>query len=581
MASSLRIVYVSWEYPPLFGGGIGTYVHAITRVLAARGHRITVITVGRDFAPQREILDGVTVLRLPVLCAGTGPAADLRSWQLRSQAVADALRALCRTGVDLIEFADYRGEGVQFLKQTEPGSRPVCVVRLHAPLCVLAGFSPGQARNPALEEFELEAIRLADRIVSPSRVLAEHVLRHLAPVERSIDNNPYPADPVFLDAGAGCDPAASNEVLFVGRYQELKGAETLIRAAAAFLNECPTARLTMLGGDTDRVPGESMKQHVQRLVPREHADRIQLLDRMPREKLIERYAAARLCVFPSHFENFPNTCLEAMSVGRPVIGTCQTGMQEIIEDGVSGFLVPPRNVEALTEVLMRAFRLPAEELRQIGAAARSRMMTAFHPDVIAGQIEQLYGGYLAGRSSAKSTSAAETTAAVAIVIPCFNHGQFVGEAVAAARAQTHAPLEIVVVDDGSTEPATLERLDELRKDGVRVLRQENAGLASARNAGIRATTAPFFLPLDADDRIEADFVAALLPSLLADATLGYAYANVRTFGDAESAWDCPDYDPKKLLVENLSVSTAVIRRAAFEQVGGYSADMVHGYEDWD
>jgi glycogen(starch) synthase len=411
MSEPFRIVYVSWEYPPQFGGGIGTYVHAMSRILAARGHQVTVVTVG-GAAPAREVREGVAIIRLPTTPGGIGPLADLRLWQLRSLAVAELLRDLAHGGIDVIEFADYRGEGVEYLKRNRPDERPLCVLRLHAPLCVLNEFSPGLPRNALLEQYELEGVRLADRVVCPSQVLADHVRRHLDRPDLPVDLSPYPADPAFLAVDPSCIPAERDELLFVGRYQELKGAETLARAAAAFLTACPRARLTMIGGDTDRRPGESMKAIVRSLIPRGLWERVALLDRMPREQLIARYAAARVCVFPSHFENFPNTCLEAMSLGRPVIGTTQTGMQEIIEDRLSGFLVPPNDVEALASRLTRVWGMSDDDLRRVGEVARRRMVERYHPDVVAAEVEGLYRGYMKAGPLACARSAADAPEAV-------------------------------------------------------------------------------------------------------------------------------------------------------------------------
>jgi GT2 family glycosyltransferase len=137
------------------------------------------------------------------------------------------------------------------------------------------------------------------------------------------------------------------------------------------------------------------------------------------------------------------------------------------------------------------------------------------------------------------------------------------------------------VDDGSEEVETLQALQRAQEEGTRVIRQENQGLSAARNAGVRATDAPFFVALDADDRIVPQFVSKLLPPLLNDPTLGYSYSHARLFGAAQGEWASPAYDPQRLLVENLSVATAVVRRTAFDEVGGYSRDMVHGFEDWD
>jgi len=150
----LRIVYVSWEYPPQFGGGIGTYVHAAARMLAARGHEVSVVTTGREPHPTRKQRDGVNVLR-PTFTGGREDSAieTLRTWQNRADAVSDLLIRLVRGGVDLIEFCDYRGEGVSYLTSVAPERRPVCVVRLHTPLSVLNRYNASRTRHAVLEEF--------------------------------------------------------------------------------------------------------------------------------------------------------------------------------------------------------------------------------------------------------------------------------------------------------------------------------------------------------------------------------------------------------------------------------------------
>ena len=581
----LRLVFVSWEYPPRFGGGIGTYVHAMARTLAARGHDVRVITLGEEPYPSREPADGVHLIRLPRPSgADRGPVGELRAWQSRAEQVAELLRMLVRAGgVDLIEFCDYRGEGATFLAQLEPAERPVCLVRLHTPSCVLNKYNPAQTRHAALEQFELEALRAADRVVSPSRALADEMRERLDP-PASIDILPHPVDPAFLSAEPAEPAAESTEVLYVGRYEERKGVETLARAAAHFLERCPDAKLMMIGGDTPRGSGQpSMREVVREILPRGCRDRVELLDRIPHDRLAERYRAARLCVFPSHFENFPNTCLEAMALGKCVIGTRNSGMAEIIEDGVSGVICPARDVDALARAMIHLFQAPREVRRAMGEAARRRIGTLYHPDIIAASLELHYGEYIQAHAYRARPVAPPPSREprVAIIVPCYNHGVFLPEALDSARAQSYPNLEIVVVDDGSTDATTLQTLEQQRAGGIRVIRQENQGLAAARNTGVRATEAPFFVPLDADDKLEPRFVERLLPALLEDAALGYSYCHARFSGALDGPWRAAAYDPHRLLVENLSVATAVVRRTAFDEADGYRTDMTYGFEDWD
>jgi glycosyltransferase involved in cell wall biosynthesis len=461
--------------------------------------------------------------------------------------------------------------------------RPVCLVRLHTPLSVLYKYNTGQTRHGVLEEYENQGIRAADRRVSPSQALTREIRAQLGE-SLAVDVLPYPADPTFLSAQAHGGPADGDEVLYVGRFEERKGVETLARAAAAFFGACPQARLVMIGRDVPKSPRlPSTRRLVREAVPPRYRDRLTLLDRIPRAQLMERYRAARFCVFPSHFENFPNTCLEAMSLGRCVVGTDNSGMAEMIEDGVSGVIVEAANVESLADAMIRLYRMPAEQRSAMGRAAHQRMRDRYRPDVVAAELEALYGGYVEAHPYRPAGRVAPEAGPlrVAVVVPCYNHGEFLPEALKSIRAQTHADIECVVVDDGSTDERTLRTLEDVRQQGVRVIRQENQGLAAARNAGVRATQAAFFVPLDADDRLDPRFVERLLPGLLADPSLGYCYSHVGFFDAATGTWECPEYVPRRLLVENLSVATALIRRSAFDEAGGYSSDMEYGFEDWD
>src|SRR5438309_8808465 len=90
---------------------------------------------------------------------------------------------------------------------------------------------------------------------------------------------------------------------------------------------------------------------------------------------------------------------------------------------------------------------------------------------------------------------------ISVVMPCFNHGEFLPEAAASVARLGREDIEIVVVDDGSTDERTREVMDELAERGTKVIRQENKGLAAARNAGIAASQGEYILPLDADDRL--------------------------------------------------------------------------------
>jgi glycosyltransferase involved in cell wall biosynthesis len=169
---------------------------------------------------------------------------------------------------------------------------------------------------------------------------------------------------------------------------------------------------------------------------------------------------------------------------------------------------------------------------------------------------------------------------VAVVIPCFNDGRFVTDAVHSSREQEE-PCEIVVVDDGSSDPETLRILDQLERESVHVVHQANAGLSAARMAGVAACRAPYVQPLDADDRLAPGVLGPLADTLDANPGATAAWGFTEAFGADESQNLHSDgFDPWRLTFLNEVPTTILARREALLEVGGWElADA--GYEDWD
>jgi GT2 family glycosyltransferase len=168
---------------------------------------------------------------------------------------------------------------------------------------------------------------------------------------------------------------------------------------------------------------------------------------------------------------------------------------------------------------------------------------------------------------------------VTVVIPCFAYGEFLAEAVGSALGQEGGAPRVIVVDDGATDERTLQALDQL-PDGVELLRQENAGVSAARNAGAAAVHTPYLLMLDADDRLRPGALATLRAPLEAEPSLGFAYGDAEFFGAWSGRLAFPDYDPYRLLHRSIVTATSLMRREVFEAVGGFDAALP-GYEDWD
>ena len=170
---------------------------------------------------------------------------------------------------------------------------------------------------------------------------------------------------------------------------------------------------------------------------------------------------------------------------------------------------------------------------------------------------------------------------VSVVIPCYNPPPELTEALASVRAQTHPQVEVVLVNDGTTNPAALERLRAAAATVTHYIEQPNQGLAAARNAGFRAAAGEFVVPLDADDRLEPAFITACLAEIERHPESAFVYTDYRVFGDVKYVERTPAYDLDALLDQNILIYAALIRRGDWDVAGGYDDSMRLGYEDWD
>ena len=167
-----------------------------------------------------------------------------------------------------------------------------------------------------------------------------------------------------------------------------------------------------------------------------------------------------------------------------------------------------------------------------------------------------------------------------MVIPCFNHGRFLLESVERALGQQGGPPKVIVVDDGSTDEETVRALEEVPSE-VEVIRQQNAGVAAARNAGFENSDSDLLLMVDADDRLTPDALEVLRPPLEANPDVGYCYGLMKLIGAWSGVLRFPDFDPYILLHRSIAgAQLGLVRRRCWEDAGGFDP-AIDGYEDWD
>ena len=184
-----------------------------------------------------------------------------------------------------------------------------------------------------------------------------------------------------------------------------------------------------------------------------------------------------------------------------------------------------------------------------------------------------------------SASSLNQSITVSIVIPCFNHGRYIQEALDSIDFEKiNYNTQIIIVDDGSSDDHTLEKLEALKKLNYTVIHQTNGGPGKARNTGIEIAVGKYILPLDADNKLNPDYINKAVP-LLEKNQADIVYAAPVFFGDTSiknRQFKVRPFDDLGLVTGNCADACAIFRKEVWAKNGGYDAFMPsYGFEDWD
>lgn len=265
-------------------------------------------------------------------------------------------------------------------------------------------------------------------------------------------------------------------------------------------------------------------------------------------------------------ETFGIGTLEAMAAGVPVLGFRHGGTADIVQHGVTGYLVAPGDFEGLRVGL--EYCIANREI--LGANARA-IASTYSWDRVASQFAALYKSVLEKHAGPK----------ISVVIPCYNYARYVGDAIASVAEQEGADYELIVVNDGSTDDSAdvieTALLELMMTGGERynLLNIPNGGVAAARNAGILFARGQYIVCLDADDKLGNPlFLKTLADALDSDPALGMVFTGLRIMdadGNPGNMADWPngyDYD-KQTQGRNQVPTCCMFRREAWQRAGGY------------
>lgn len=175
------------------------------------------------------------------------------------------------------------------------------------------------------------------------------------------------------------------------------------------------------------------------------------------------------------------------------------------------------------------------------------------------------------------------TPILSVIIPCYNHGKYIQEAIDSIQLQKYNDVfEVIVINDGSTDLFTINELNRISELGITVIHQENIGLASARNKGIELSRGKYILPLDSDNKIEPEIFIEAASIMEKEDEIDMVYTDAIFFGEKSGNWKVGNFEGLKLLVTNQIDACTLIRKNILVKLGGYDKNMPGmGNEDWE
>ena len=434
----MKIALVSEHASPLAlaggvdSGGQNIYVAHVARQLHRAGHQVDVFTRrDRALLPAVSDMDGVRVIHVPA-----GPPTQLPKEQLLPfmPAFADFLVGFCRgerTPYDVIH-ANFFMSGLAGLQAKATLGIPL-VTTFHA-LGKVRRIHQGADDGFPDARFAIEdqLVRESDAIIAEcpqdAQDLREHYDSDPARVEIvpcGFDTAEFgPTDRAAARAALGW-PRDRFAVLPLGRLVPRKGIDTVVRALARLRETAGVdAHLYVVGGNAD-LPNEIATPEIARLrgvaAGCGVSEHVTFVGRRGRSQLREFYGAADVFVTTPWYEPFGITPIEAMACARPVIGADVGGIRYTVVDGKTGFLVPPRDPDALAERLARIAHDPALGQR-MGEAGLERVHASFTWTRVARMLEEVYrrvarapadDSYLVRENAGRRQSAGNARAAAA------------------------------------------------------------------------------------------------------------------------------------------------------------------------
>ena len=592
------------EYPPHYGGGIGTYCAQWSSILEENGIELSVFILNKKEKTFRETTQN-NIRRIDFSPYLKNTSRFLGYETMVSSSFEEIIRIYIEKEgpPDGLEAQEYQGIAYFLLQKKHLGEALYknlkVLVTCHCPSFITFEHNhidKFQLPYFWIAEMERFCMKAADVCIFPSKYLAHDILRRYPSL---IDNyfvlhNPFRVE----EHTSPGNIKIQNDVVIIGKLSPAKGTLNALRVFVNLWRKGYNYKLKLVGDDNyfyhaaNATTGDYLKKKYLSYLA---SELLIIAGALPQTQVKEEIKKSRIVLVPSTVENFPYTVIEAMAAGKIVLASKEGGQNEIIRDGENGFLFDPNQSSSLEEKIHVICSLENEVINRITGEAVNTIKEECNPQAYFERKMNLLKQHKVQRENifpfctsfsneemANGQINAENST-LSVIVPYYNMGKYVHETIASIDASTYQDKEIIIINDGSTEEGSCRALELLKgRPDVKIIDQQNQGLPTARNRGVVEAKGRYIAFLDPDDIVDKDYYQKAITILQQKMNVHFVGCWVQYFDGSTGRWPALNPEPPLLLYHNMTNSSSLVhRKDSFLKSGLYDPAFVYGMEDYD
>jgi glycosyltransferase involved in cell wall biosynthesis len=606
----LRYWLLTTEYPPFFGGGIGTYSFCTAKMFAIKGHEVSVFindSSVKDIRTEKNV-HGVRTIRFNP--SRTHSSESMGHITNICYEFAHVIKRFIEDEgkPDVIESQEYLGIAYYLLQYKYLGyewcSEIPIIITMHSPTFLYMEYNhiPRYSYpNFWVCEMERFCLQAADLLISPSRFMLTELKK------RFELNNPDVVvipNPFFLPHQNDEQKTDHRgEIIFYGKLTIQKGAFSLLSYFKELWENGFTLPLYLIGGQDiiyhpeGKTMGDIIRKQYRRYISK---GLLKLENKIKPSDIFQRLCNCEVAIIPSVNDNLPYVVFEMMGMGNIVLVSKQGGQSEMVEDGINGFIFDHEQPETFARQLKKVLSLTEKERLSISKNAISRIATSYHPDYVYGRkmeaITKLVGKSAMseqrifphtrqlGAPSQPENVHSQKKDLLSIVVTYYNSGDYIEETIRCLEMVDYKNKEIIIVNDGSTDTESNRKLDQYSsRNDIKIINKKNQGLAHTRNTGAEVAEGEFLCFLDADDKVDPQYYSKAITVLKKYTNVHFVGSWTQYFEGSNNVWPGFNPEPPIILYHNTINSAAMVyKRNAYLSAGKNDYLMTSpGLEDYE